>query len=64
MNNEQFFLDFVVNEFVDLLHKDVIIENGMRIYVFRNYWADGTSSVYRIRFNQVGGYIDYEEIER
>ena len=64
MSNEAFFLGFVIAELVDVLHNaEAIIENSLRVYYFRHYWSDGTSSEYRIRFNQIGGFIDYEEID-
>ena len=64
MSNEQFFLTFICKEFEDLETKEPTIENGIKIYKFRHFWPDGKSSVYKIRFNSVGGFIDYEEIEK
>lgn len=64
MSNESFFLSLMCEEFVDLENKEPEIENSLRIYYFRNYWADGTSSVYKIRFNQIGGFVDCKEVER
>lgn len=64
MSNEAFFLGFVVAEFVDLENADAIIENSLRVYYFRYYYPDGTSDVYKIRFNQIGGFIDYEVISK
>ena len=63
MSNEMFFLKFVVAEFVDLHNAEPIIENSLIVYYFRHYWSDGTSSEYKIRFNQVGGFVDYEEVD-
>ena len=51
-------------ELVDILHnEEAIVENSLRVYYFRHYWSDGTSSEYKIRFNQIGGFVDYEELE-
>ena len=63
MSNEAFFLRFVVAEFVDLSNAEPIIENSLRVYYFTYSYADGTCSRYKIRFNQVGGFVDYEEID-
>ena len=63
MSNEAFFLGFAVAEFVDLCNAEPIIENSLRVYYFRHYWSDGTSSENKIRFNQIGGFVDYEEID-
>ena len=63
MSNEAFFLRFVVAEFVDLSNAEPIIENSLRVYYFTYYYADGTCTKYKIRFNQVGGFVDYEEID-
>jgi hypothetical protein len=63
MSNEMFFLKFVVAEFVDLHNEEAIIENSLRVYYFRHCWSDGTSSEYKIRFNQIGGFVDYEEVD-
>lgn len=64
MSNEAFFLGVIVAEFVDLHNAEALIENSLRVYYFRYYWADGTSSEYKIRFNQIGGFIDYEEVSQ
>ena len=63
MSNEAFFLRFVVAEFVDLSNAEPIIENSLRVYYFTYDYADGTCSRYKIRFNQIGGFVDYEEID-
>lgn len=63
MSNEAFFLGLVVAEFVDLHNAEPLIENSLRVYYFRYKCADGTYIDYRIRFNQIGGFIDYEEID-
>lgn len=63
MSNEAFFLRFVVAEFVDLSNAEPIIENSLRVYYFTYDYADGTCTKYKIRFNQVGGFVDYEEID-
>ena len=63
MSNEAFFLRFVVAEFVDLSNAEPIIENSLRVYYFTYDYADGSCSKYKIRFNQVGGFVDYEEID-
>lgn len=63
MSNEAFFLEFVVAEFVDLYNADPIIENSLRVYYFTYDYADGTCSRYKIRFNQIGGFVDYEEVD-
>ena len=63
MSNEAFFLRFVVAEFVDLSNAEPIIENSLRVYYFTFDYADGTCSRYKIRFNQIGGFGDYEEID-
>lgn len=64
MSNEQFFLRAVAAEFIDLENEKVVIESSMRVYYFRYTHPDGTSSIYKIRFNQIGGYIDYSEVQR
>lgn len=63
MSNEAFFLGFVVAEFVDLHNAEPLIEKSLRIYYFRYRCIDGTHKDYRIRFNQIGGFIDYEEVD-
>ena len=63
MSNEAFFLGFVVAEFVDLHNAEPIIENSLRVYYFTYDYADGSCSKYKIRFNQIGGFIDYEEVD-
>ena len=63
MSNEAFFLRFVVAEFVDLSNAEPIIENSLRVYYFTYDYADGTCTKYKIRFNQIGGFVDYEEID-
>ena len=63
MSNEAFFLGFVVAEFVDLSNAEPIIENSLRVYYFTYDYADGTCTKYKIRFNQIGGFVDYEEID-
>ena len=63
MSNEAFFLRFVVAEFVDLSNAEPIIENSLRVYYFTYDYADGTCSRYKIRFNQIGGFVDYEEVD-
>ena len=63
MSNEAFFLWFVVAEFVDLHNAKPLIENSLRVYYFRYKCIDGTHKDYRIRFNQIGGFIDYEEVD-
>ena len=63
MSNEQFFLTFICKEFEDLETEEPIVENGIKTYLFRHFWPDGTSSVYMIRFNSIGGYIDCEEVQ-
>lgn len=45
-----------------LLNEEPIIKNGIRVYYFRHYCSDGTSSKYKIRFNQIGGFVDCEEV--
>lgn len=63
MSNEAFFLGFVVAEFVDLCNAEPIIENSLRVYYFIYDYADGTYNKYKIRFNQIGGFVDYEEVD-
>lgn len=63
MSNEAFFLGFVAAEFVDLHNDEPIIENSLRVYYFTYDYADGTCNKYKIRFNQIGGFIDYEEVD-
>ena len=63
MSNEAFFLGFVVAEFVDLHNAEPIIENSLRVYYFTYDYADGSCSKYKIRFNQIGGFVDYEEVD-
>ena len=63
MSNESFFLIFVVAEFVDLHNAEPLIENSLRVYYFRYKSTDDTHTDYRIRFNQIGGFIDYEEVD-
>ena len=63
MSNEAFFLRFVVAEFVDLSNAEPIIENSLRVYYFTYDYADGTCTKYKIRFNQIGGFVDYEEVD-
>ena len=64
MSNEAFFLGFVVAEFVDLQNAEAVIENSLRVYYFEYKYPDGTSTIYKIRFNQIGGFIDYSEVDR
>lgn len=65
MSNEDFFLSLMCKEFVDLKNEIPEIENSLRVYYFTADWADGSSSTtYKIRFNQIGGFIDYNEVNR
>ena len=63
MSNEQFFLGVVATEFINLHNAEPIIENSLRVYYFTYDYAEGTCSRYRIRFNQIGGFVDYEDVD-
>jgi hypothetical protein len=63
MSNEEFFLTGLCDKFEWLENEEpTILENSIRVYYFTNYSPDGTSSIYKIRFNSIGGYIDCEEV--
>lgn len=63
MSNEDFFLSLMCKQFVDLHNAEPIVENSLRVYYFTYDYADGTCSKYKIRFNQIGGFVDYEEVD-
>lgn len=60
MSNETFFLEICNRGYLTLLEKKPKIENNIKVYLFTYY---GHSSINKIRFNQVGGYIDCEVIK-
>lgn len=63
MSNEDFFLTVVCKEFICIVNEEPEIENSLRIYYFTYNHADGTCSRYKIRFNQIGGFVDYKEVD-
>ena len=59
MSNEHFFLEVCNRGYLLLYSEEPTVENSIKSYLFRYH---GTDKYKRIRFNQVGGFIDIQEI--
>lgn len=68
MSNEQFFLEVCKRGYLRLVSEEPEIKNGIKTYHFNFYGRDSLGSedittVNKILFNQIGGFIGMEELE-
>lgn len=61
MSNENFFLMLVEKEMIELNNKKPKIENSLRIYTFSYENIYGVAIYCTIKFNQIGGFVEFIE---